>query len=363
MEVILAAPNTLSHYSNSGVFLKRDISEALMGDVLARLDTYMDWAENDQKNPDLEALSFYCKNHIYSLCSMRTAHRDAPLGVFDKYVRNYTLDITSKATRAFYYLLLICARESRHNNVSGVFFDNISTAKCATLLKKIADTTSAHHIVSMLRNPPSMFKEVSLGAFTHGMARGFYEGNFSGGYGGKPWGDVATCLNNFVNGVYTGEMMLDTVWTLCHNNGPIFNKGMLYTGHSKDLSITLDVQRAGMIPSLIMDVGKFGVGYLSHIPMGETKQLQKFFDLIEEPIPHVDWDTVKALGAIKSYSAYKQMQISKFGSSSMKDAQEGTLIKHKLAEAKKHEQEYNEKYYVVSPTCKVEKINRKESNA
>lgn len=45
-----------------------------------------------------------------------------------------------------------------------------------------------------------------------------------GGYGGKKWGAVAECTKDRMSGRITPAQWLDRVFTLCHNNGSIFNK-------------------------------------------------------------------------------------------------------------------------------------------
>ena len=62
---------------------------------------------------------------------------------------------------------------------------------------------------------------------------------------------MTDCLVRFVSGEFSAEMMLDTVWTLAHNGGPIFNKGQFYACTANALRI-LDVQRSGQIPEAVL---------------------------------------------------------------------------------------------------------------
>jgi hypothetical protein len=326
------------------------------------MDIYLSEAMDYLKHPDSEALSFYCNNHIYSICCMRTIHPNAPLRELEPFVKDYVSLTTSQAARAFYYLLLICARESRHNHASTSYYSSIATSEVAKILSTLASYNSAHDVVSLLRKCGILFKGVKLKDFTHGMMRGFYEGDFSGGYGGTPWGDVAKCLHNFVTGVYTGEMMMDTVWTLCHNNGPIFNKGMLYHGYTNELKVILDVQRAGLIPSMIMDVCSYAMPYISTGTISEEGNFARvgdFFSLIGKKVPHVNWDVVSQLGALSNHTGFKGLQMAKFGDLSNEDYDE--FAKHTLEKVKKAKKAEAEKFYQITPTLKVPVFKRKES--
>ena len=130
-----------------------------------------------------------------------------------------------------------------------------------------------------------------------------------------------------VNGTFSAEMMLDTVWTLCHNNGPIFNKGLMYSMYSDQLVRILDVQRSGQVPELIAHDAK--------VQLFVTPAMKTFFQTAMSKFapgtfrPYVDWEVVKLLGAVHSYPAELAEQQSKHGMSpAAKEAK-------KIAEAKK----------------------------
>jgi hypothetical protein len=136
----------------------------------------------------------------------------------------------------------------------------------------------------------------------------FHTGKFSGGFGGEAWGAIADVLNDYVHGKLTAEMMLDTAFTLCHNNGPIFNKGMLYDGYTSDIYTILDVQRSGQVPQLV---------YSCDVIQVNTEAVQEVWktcygalgDKLLENTHYVDWFKVEALGALHSYTAKKKLQL------------------------------------------------------
>jgi hypothetical protein len=86
---------------------------------------------------------------------------------------------------------------------------------------------------------------------------------------------------------------------MAHNNGPIFNKGMMYEKYSSEFIKVLDIQRAGLIPELLLDTQ----GYLGlSLPL-EACNLVK---LVNQNLPgefegKLWWKNVQAAGAVGNY--------------------------------------------------------------
>jgi len=101
--------------------------------------------------------------------------------------------------------------------------------------------------------------------------------------------------------VTSAELMLDTGYTLAHNNGPIFNKQVLYHPHdTTELKKILDVQRAGMIPQMVHS------GASKFVSLAHRKFHEKALALLGEEFGGpVNWFTVENLGAVQSYTAEK----------------------------------------------------------
>ena len=159
----------------------------------------------------------------------------------------YTERSNEMALRAFAYLLLICSREMRHmknSNIMGMGLDD-SEKKCGQFIHEHVKNGGGQNIANQIWNGQW---DWPVGIWVTCLEKFFRNGSWNGGYGGKKWADVTLCMVEYVRGVYTAEMMVDVVWTLCHNGGPIFNKGMLYHCHGSELLRVLDVQRAGQVP-------------------------------------------------------------------------------------------------------------------
>jgi hypothetical protein len=151
--------------------------------------------------------------------------------------------------RLFFYLLLICTRESRHiHNSASLFLELQDKYGAMSFTRRVRGLTSTDAAALLINDPP----DCEMGKYTDHLVDVFSMGSFGGGYGGPKWADIAKVLRNFVHGVLSPELMLDTGFTLAHNGGPIFNKEMLYKHYSKgELMRVLDAQRAGMVPQLV----------------------------------------------------------------------------------------------------------------
>jgi hypothetical protein len=122
---------------------------------------------------------------------------------------------------------------------------------------------------------------------------------------------VAHTLNRVVHGEISMEAFMDTAWTLEHNNGAIFNKGMLYTMYGPNLAKILDVQRAGMIPQLMAESG------VAHASNSEVEAL---FDMCVTVLPdfaapgYVDWFAVEKWAVDNhQYPVEKKKQVTMHG--------------------------------------------------
>lgn len=293
----------------------------------------------DKNVPDVEAISFYMMQHGMAEVMGRVSPYE-PLGPLSEVVDTYFKVGGLMHRRMFYYLLLICTRESRHvkpiNGIEQKVYDTWGP-EISELLHSIRGSGSSSAVSKFTSNPPP----VTLGKYTDYLEWIFFNGKYSPGYGGKAWGEVAKCLNAFVHGVISGEAMVDTGFTLAHNNGPIFNKGMLYSGYSTNFKSILDVQRGGQIPQLLWELDQ-GTNYMGVSVPQELKTRYKTFLRILGPKfgGPVDWDAVKALGAVSGVHHFMAMSPS--------------------YQSKPTVQEESGEYYFVTPTSKVKKLSRKQ---
>lgn len=251
-----------------------------------------------QAHPEDDAISFYYLNAVYAQVGQRVTP-DEPLGAYEPLIETYQDVVRASALRLFFYLLLICTRESRHVQHDAALFDELGIVYGAAMefTKKVRGKASMDAANKLLVDPPNC----SLGNYTDHLVAIFSRGPFCSGYGGQKWADTAKVLRNFVHGVFSAELMLDTGFTLAHNGGPIFDKGMLYHKYnSTELIRVLDAQRAGMVPQLVRNKASVFVT-ARHLTMDATAAaiLGPGFGA-----GAMNWALAKKLGAKGTYAAH-----------------------------------------------------------
>jgi len=311
-----------------------------------------------KKSPEEDALWFYMANH-----AMEEIRRDLdeyePLGGFEKFVNNYHEMMEVKSLRMFYYLLMITTRESRWCH-EGASLSKLWTKypEVGKFHKSILKLSEMQAVGKFVDSPPDM----TLGKYTEFLVKQFNEAQYNSAYGGKAWGQVASCLNEFVWGRISAEMMMDTAFTLCHNNGPIFNKGMVYnTYDAAEIRKILDVQNSGQIPQLVAEKGT------QYVTEAMIAYHSEFETLAPNFGGYVDWYKVEQLGSKGSYGSCKLMQDQKHGKP-QKVAQSEKVIamKAKAAAIKKTKEtkEFLKTHIEIMPQVFVKKVERSvEGNA
>jgi hypothetical protein len=346
--------DTLSYHQSRVLTSHRDMSEVTCADVSKAIVAFMKQDPTPDQVPESEALWFYGMNHGMSLIGARRAPLE-PLSKWEQgFASRYHEVMGPKAVRAFYYLLIICTREARHNQSLSKDAPTIAKMFGEPISKFFASIKGGEGTIynALLNKPP----QATLGAYVKALQWQFYHSKWGGGYGGKKWGMVTDCLVRFVTGEFTAEMMLDTIWTLSHNNGPIFNKSVLYGMYTHNLIRILDVQRSGQVPEAIRQdkpIKEFVGADLTHLVMEMAKEFP-------EQIGHyVDWEVVEALGSVKKYPKEKQEQYKLYGMSEAGkaaiEAAEKKALELAAAEKKKQE-EHAKNWFQVMAGLEVKKV-------
>ncbi len=306
---ISAPTNTLAHQLSRPLTSLRSYADQPCSAVAQKINDFM--SEDEWAHPDSQAILFYAMNHGLSLIAQKYSPYEPMEDDELQFVKEYHQIMTEPTLRAAYYLILICVRESRHMKQSSHIDGKLDEQFGYPFRQFIRSLPqSSHGAENAFRNNPP---NCTLGRLAAGLAYLFHNGPFTGSFGGHPWGNVADCLSRFVNGEFSAEMMLDTNWTLCHNNGPIFNKGMLYHGYTGYLPFILDVQRSGQIPELILEEHPIIAGMVSQELKVRMEWLKdRFPDKIGD---YCDWFKAETLGAVNHLGTYQQVQKKKHGPS------------------------------------------------
>jgi hypothetical protein len=310
--------DTLAGIKQSALFLKRSLADQPAKTAAAQLVAYESALAHKLVHPEAEAFKFYYANHVFSMIAGRYGpHEPLPEAVADL-ARAYVKIASDLTVRLAYYCILIITREARHMYNNPAAHDLIKDkwgAPVANFLKSIRAAGEDAAVNKLRHSAPT----TSLGQFVSGITEAFfYPGIWSGGYGGPKWGKVAETLRSMIYGETTAEMFADTGFTLAHNGGPIFNKGMLYN-HQNNTALfkLLDVQRSGQVPQLwnvVPAMRPAGSDFAGFVALAS-----KLFP--EGTSGYVDWYKVCALGALHGpYSSEKQQQVAAHGPSELATA-------------------------------------------
>lgn len=355
--VVLTDPeNTLAYQSSRVLCQHRDMSDVPCASVASALKTFKTNDQNPKCPPEQEALWFYGMNHAVAMVSAARAPLEPLPPKEIELVREYHSKLDEKACRAFYYLLLVTIRESRHNQSKSSSKAKMKEKFGQEVAEFFCGSTGGEDDIhkTFLNAPP----QAPIGNLTGAMQWAFYHSKWSSGYGGPKWGSIADCLHRFVTGEYSAEMMLDTIWTLQHNGGVLFNKGHVYTHETATLKRILDIQRSGQIPAAILNDPPCA-GYVQSDLRAWMEHTEKLFP--GQIGKFVDWYMVEALGSVHKYPNEIKQQAQVYGASP-EATKAHKLQAEKLAAQAKIEEEkkaqHAKKYFAVMPGVEVKKIIR-----
>ncbi len=298
--------NTLAYWLSAPQYRTFDFSAVQMQSIAPKTRKF--WENSIKANPDAAALDFYALNQVVSVIRQKfTLNEPLPawaIAVMD----DYTSLVASYGERLLHYLFLICTREARHaanyNKLHGPLMfdfvkDKVERQTLFNFFKHIAklgeESAAVEFTKTGLSNP--------IGDYLQGLVVVFDQ-NWGGGYGGPPWANIARTALEFLKGNTTMEMMIDTAWTLAHNNGPMFNKGMLFANYTDRLKMILDVQRSGQIVESFLDPANLNaLGNSNHtsVAVHIAHCKEAFPDAFGK---YVDWEkVVPVIGDATQYAA------------------------------------------------------------
>lgn len=295
-------PNTLAYFNAAPQTHLHNLSDIPTAVFSASTLQYR--TNCGQTMPNDEAVSFYTLNHCASI--VRTLFTEnEPLPIWAQAIMaTYTDVCMSQGERMLHYILSITTRETRHLKAcTSAFWTKVDAefgAKGVAVLKDISSDGDENTAVNKyMKTPPNM----TIGQYTKTLAFAFHKAGSSGwngSYGGHPWGNVTDAVISYLHGVTSMEMLVDTGYTLAHNGGPIFNKGMMYSHYNAHFMTILDVQRSGQLPDLMLESNTLGIT--------KTVDAVKAVELVKQNRPQafkgwVDWKLVDELRPEKDKQA------------------------------------------------------------
>lgn len=287
--------HTLQAIKSRAVFQRRDISATPMADVLRHMKRpVFSGAENIEET----AVSFYLSNHgfhlIESAVQATALMPDAMAALAEQHVRS----TSAMSLRMFHYLITICAEEmplgAARNEGLFDFVESTTSADASKWLRQLLSGGGGHGWRGALT--PKAVGSATLWECCKALEMGFRFGQWSYGCGGLPWAQIAEVATEVVKGSNSLELMVDKAFTLCHNNGAIFNKGHQFTTYRSDFYAILDIQASGQMPAAVHS--RVGVnGFCSPSVMRLHKSFAEIFPA-EFHLPY-DPSKVKSMEAVR----------------------------------------------------------------
>lgn len=287
-------------------------------------------AEGHLDYPEQQAAVFYALNQVVAqIQKNRTRHE--PLDDLEAAIcRNYATVLSQTLYSLSSYLWMIITRESRHlqswSDWWGAYFSGSGKGSVSTRAMKynmpmeqfdsIRQFMGTHIKGSGSNSAAAAFRDhmpdgVLAGPYCQVISDMFNTGSWGSQYGGKKWGVISDSLLRWVDGQVSGEVLVDIGFTLAHNGGPIFNKGMVYHHYNQlELLRILDVQRAGQMVEALQKSGGIaeirawfsakndGILGSTHI----LEQIEAYRDKFPEQfLPAVDYRKIKEAGALGNW--------------------------------------------------------------
>lgn len=357
---------TLAYFQQHPQFRMMDMSQLPVSALSKNTSIFVKSEEGKDSPPlpDTEAVEFYALNHCAAVISNKFTPNEVLNEKSLQIMSMYMNVVATQVQRLTHYMLCIVTREARHLNKTET--SKKAAAKHGNtgveFLNKICGMGKMPAVDMLFDSPPDM----TLGAYLTMIEGIFRQGSWSGGFGGKPWAKITDTLLQCVKGKISAEMMVDTAWTLAHNNGPMFNKGMLYRHYTPRMYEVLDIQRAGMVPELFLEE------YAHGIEMPEKSAMWIKVFMKEHPNefqPYLNWLKVKEVsvkgnpyhGQIKAmYKAHPELAPEGYDPSSSLyyDLGPKKVVKKPVPKI-----EVNDKTFVIANGEYAEMVTREEAYA
>lgn len=239
---------TLNFYLENPLFKKNTFDLAPTNQLAKEINSFIK-NNKGMVNPEEDALTFYLLNHGFHLIKNKYGPLEKLPPEVEKVVEMHFHKTQKVAMRLFSYIILVSLEEAVFEQGKPslkTYLDGAYGGEFVTFFEKIKSRGNSFSNADTFQN-----MSTSIGSFLNGVTSIFQFGGWSGGFGGVPWAQIIGLARNVATGRESFETMADYAFTLCHNNGSMFNKGKLYNMYSPFIYEILDIQASGQIPQWI----------------------------------------------------------------------------------------------------------------
>lgn len=235
---------TMLTYLLNPMFDKIDVSDIHVSRLLTELEGFRN-KYNKKVAPETEALKFYFLNHIFHIMKTKFNESEILDDEMIKIAEKHIVLTNEIAKRLFFYNILIAIEEANFMyKQESSFYD---------FLERSYGKEFSDWVNNGFGKTLTSFGKLNMtcGEFSAAMVSVFAFAKWQHGFGGKGWVPIATSVADCIHGIVSFEQMADQAFSLCHNNGSMFNKGHLYDHYSSFIYKILDIQDSGQIPQWI----------------------------------------------------------------------------------------------------------------
>lgn len=261
--------NTVFTYAANPLFNTLDFSHLPVSELAKEIQAFKR-KKNGHVAPERDALAFYFLNHAFHLMKskhgqMETLNKDM-VEVAEQHIQ-LTNEI---AKRLFFYSVIIAVEEARFiPQQNDTFFE---------FMRNRYGQQFHDYVKGGFRGALTDFGKLDMtcGEYATAMVSVFAFGKWQPGFGGKGWVPIAALVSDCVHGSLSFEQFADQAFSLCHNNGSMFNKGHFYNCYTNFIYTILDIQDSGQIPQ-----------WIANNPTSPfvDKKLKHVFDIMAKSFP------------------------------------------------------------------------------
>ena len=241
--------NSIEWAKNRPVFARRNFSDRKMKEISKLFDPLL----KESNNIDEHAALYYLSSHTFHLIESQAQSPASPLGLEQsKFTEEHISRLNKLSLRMFAYLCIISAEEAcfgeARNDSLWDFIETSTSPDAGKWVKNLVDRSGGY---SSRGNYFSGCGEATVGECLKAVEMVFRFARWSPGFGGLPWAQITQTAIEICSGINSLELGVDKAFTLCHNNGAIFNKGHIFSHYSGGFYRLLDIQASGQIPAAI----------------------------------------------------------------------------------------------------------------
>lgn len=239
------SPGTIESAKSRPVFQRKRFADGKMSDIAKVIDRH----DGGRDAIDEQAALFYLSGHIFHLIESEAGRAGGDLAPDRKaFVEGHVKRINQLSVKMFGYLCVISAEEAcfgeARNDGLWDFIESNTSADAAKWIKGLFSRDRSSGFFAKTGS-------ATVGECLKALEMGFRFGRWSPGFGGLPWAEIAQTALEAAEGVSSLELCVDKAFSLCHNNGAIFNKSHMFGHYSGSFYDLLDIQASGQLPGAI----------------------------------------------------------------------------------------------------------------